>query len=55
MHAKGGEPGRVERLSSNIPLKRGGEAAEVAAAVLWLLSDKAGYVVGTTIDVAGGV
>ena len=55
MHADGGEPGRVDRLSSGIPLKRGGEPEEVARAILWLLSDEAGYAVGSTIDVTGGV
>jgi NAD(P)-dependent dehydrogenase (short-subunit alcohol dehydrogenase family) len=55
MHAKGGEPNRVERLSTKIPLRRGGEVDEVASAVLWLLSEKAAYAVGATIDVAGGV
>ncbi|AWO01101.1 short chain dehydrogenase [Chitinophaga alhagiae] len=54
IHAAGGEPGRVERLKSSIPLKRGGSAAEVAEAVLWLASDKAGYSTGTFIDVSGG-
>jgi NAD(P)-dependent dehydrogenase (short-subunit alcohol dehydrogenase family) len=55
MHADGGEPGRVERLKSGIPLKRGGEPEEVARAIIWLLSDEAGYAVGTVIDVTGGV
>jgi NAD(P)-dependent dehydrogenase (short-subunit alcohol dehydrogenase family) len=55
MHAKGGEANRVERLCKSIPLRRGGEPEEVARAVLWLLSDKASYAVGTTIDVSGGV
>jgi len=55
MHAKGGEPDRVQRLSTKIPLRRGGEVDEVATAILWLLSDEAAYAVGTTIDVAGGV
>lgn len=55
MHADGGEPGRVERLKPHIPLRRGGKPEEVARAILWLLSDAAGYAVGTFIDVAGGV
>ena len=55
MHTDGGEPGRVDRLSSGIPLKRGGEPEEVARAILWLLSDEAGYAVGSIIDVTGGV
>ena len=55
MHARGGEPDRLARLSPGIPLRRGGEPEEVARAVIWLLSDDAAYAVGTTIDVAGGV
>ena len=35
-------------------MRRGGAAAEVAAAALWLLSDEASYVTGAIIDVAGG-
>jgi NAD(P)-dependent dehydrogenase (short-subunit alcohol dehydrogenase family) len=54
IHASGGEPGRVDRLGPTIPMKRGGAAAEVAAAILWLLSDEASYSTGTFIDVAGG-
>ena len=55
MHAQGGEPGRVDRLSSGIPLKRGGEPEEVARAIMWLLSDEAAYAVGSIVDVTGGV
>jgi NAD(P)-dependent dehydrogenase (short-subunit alcohol dehydrogenase family) len=55
MHAAGGEPGRVDRLASDIPLGRGGHPDEVARAILWLLSDAAGYAVGTRIDVTGGI
>jgi NAD(P)-dependent dehydrogenase (short-subunit alcohol dehydrogenase family) len=54
MHASGGEPGRIARLQSSVPLGRGGTADEVAAAVLWLLSDEASYATGTFIDVSGG-
>ncbi|QSX31586.1 glucose 1-dehydrogenase [Shewanella cyperi] len=54
MHADGGEPGRVERLAAQIPLKRGGQPLEVANAILWLLSDQASYVTGSFIDLAGG-
>jgi NAD(P)-dependent dehydrogenase (short-subunit alcohol dehydrogenase family) len=35
-------------------MKRGGTAAEVAHAILWLLSDEASYVTGSLLDVAGG-
>jgi NAD(P)-dependent dehydrogenase (short-subunit alcohol dehydrogenase family) len=54
MHASGGEPGRVARLQSSVPMARGGEPVEVARAVLWLLSDEASYTTGTFIDVSGG-
>lgn len=54
IHASSGEPGRVERMASSIPLKRGGTAEEVARAILWLLSDEASYVTGAIVDVAGG-
>ncbi|HZP40932.1 MAG TPA: 3-oxoacyl-ACP reductase FabG [Candidatus Binatia bacterium] len=37
-----------------IPLRRFGTLAEVAAAVLWLLSDAASYVTGTILQVGGG-
>jgi NAD(P)-dependent dehydrogenase (short-subunit alcohol dehydrogenase family) len=54
IHADGGEPGRVDRLGPTLPMKRGGEAIEVARAILWLCSDEASYSTGTFIDVAGG-
>ncbi len=54
IHASGGEPDRVDRLKATIPMKRGGQPEEVAEAVLWLLSDQASYVTGSTIDVTGG-
>ena len=54
IHASGGEPGRVDRLAPQLPMKRGGQAIEVARAILWLLSDEASYSTGTFIDVAGG-
>ncbi len=54
MHADGGEPGRVDRLASVIPMGRGGEAEEVAEAIVWLASDAASYVTGSIIDAAGG-
>lgn len=54
IHASGGEPGRVERLQSAIPLGRGGEAEEVARAILFLASDESSYSTGSFIDVSGG-
>jgi NAD(P)-dependent dehydrogenase (short-subunit alcohol dehydrogenase family) len=54
MHASGGEPNRVDRVKTLVPMKRGGTAEEVAKAILWLLSDEASYTTGAFIDVAGG-
>lgn len=54
IHTSGGEPGRVERIKDSLPMKRGGQASEVAHAILWLLSDQASYTTGAFIDVAGG-
>jgi NAD(P)-dependent dehydrogenase (short-subunit alcohol dehydrogenase family) len=54
IHASGGDPDRVERMKDAIPMKRGGTPAEVARAVLWLLSDEASYITGASIDVSGG-
>ncbi|WP_374588258.1 SDR family oxidoreductase [Ideonella dechloratans] len=54
IHASGGEPGRVDRLSAAVPLGRGGEPEEVAQAVLWLLSEASSYTTGTVLEVSGG-
>ena len=54
IHARGGEPGRVDRVKDTVPMKRGGRPEEVATAILWLLSDEASYATGTFIDLAGG-
>jgi NAD(P)-dependent dehydrogenase (short-subunit alcohol dehydrogenase family) len=54
IHASGGEPDRVANLRHTLPMKREGTAEEVAQTIVWLLSDKASYITGTTVDVAGG-
>src|SRR5690606_39155802 len=54
IHASGGEPARVERVKGSVPLRRGGTPEEVAAAILWLLSEESSYSTGTFIDVSGG-
>ncbi len=54
LHADTGLPDRVARLSPTVPMGRGGTADEVAAAIVWLLSDEASYVTGATLDVSGG-
>ncbi len=54
LHAANGEPGRLERLSPGIPMKRAGTAGEVAEGVAWLLSDAASYTTGTILEIGGG-
>ena len=54
IHAAGGDPGRVERITPLIPMRRVGKADEVADAVLYLLSEKASYVTGANLRVSGG-
>jgi NAD(P)-dependent dehydrogenase (short-subunit alcohol dehydrogenase family) len=54
IHASGGEPNRVDRVKTLVPMKRGGQPDEVANAILWLLSDEASYTTGAFIDVTGG-
>ncbi len=54
MHASGGEPRRVDRVKSMLPMQRGGQPEEVAQAIVWLLSEKASYVTGSFIELAGG-
>jgi len=54
IHAAGGEPGRVDRLGTTVPIGRGGTAEEVALAIMWLMSDEARYCTGSLLDVAGG-
>jgi NAD(P)-dependent dehydrogenase (short-subunit alcohol dehydrogenase family) len=54
LHAKGGEPQRVDRVKAFVPMKRGGQPEEVANAVLFLLSDEASYITASIVDVSGG-
>ncbi|WP_439520785.1 SDR family oxidoreductase [Hydrogenophaga sp.] len=54
IHASGGLPNRVRDLSPEIPMKRGGDADEVAHAIVWLLSDVSKYTTMSFIDVSGG-
>lgn len=54
IHASGGEPDRHFRLAKTVPMQRVGTADEIANAIVWLMSDEASYVTGTTMNVSGG-
>lgn len=54
IHADAGEPGRLDRVGPLVPLGRPGEPEEIADAVGYLMSERASYVTGTTLRVAGG-
>lgn len=54
IHAASGDAGRLQRFASRVPQQRAGQPEEVAAAVMWLLSDEASYCHGTVLSVSGG-
>jgi len=54
IHASGGQPDRVALIQDSLPMKRAGTADEVAAAILYLLSDAASYTTGAILNVSGG-
>ena len=54
IHASGGQPDRARQLAPLVPMQRPGSAAEVAEAIVWLMTDASSYCTGTFIDVAGG-
>jgi NAD(P)-dependent dehydrogenase (short-subunit alcohol dehydrogenase family) len=41
-------------IEASIPMRRVGEAHEIAEAVLWLLSDEASFITGAMLDASGG-
>ncbi len=45
----------AERFEKSIPMRRFGEAADIADAILWLCSDGAGFVTGQAVNVDGGL
>jgi NAD(P)-dependent dehydrogenase (short-subunit alcohol dehydrogenase family) len=53
IHADSGQPNRIAEIGSSLPMGRAGHPDEVAAAIVWLLSEDSGYVSGTFLDVSG--
>ncbi|MEA3118880.1 MAG: hypothetical protein QOI13_2150 [Paraburkholderia sp.] len=47
-------PEKVEKFGEQVPMKRPGQPAELAAAYVMLASDEASYISGATIAVTGG-
>jgi NAD(P)-dependent dehydrogenase (short-subunit alcohol dehydrogenase family) len=50
----GGDPAHVEAARAVHPIGRFAQPEEIAAACVWLLSDKASFVTGTAMSVDGG-
>jgi NAD(P)-dependent dehydrogenase (short-subunit alcohol dehydrogenase family) len=48
------EEGRLERIGGTPPLGRPGKVEEVAELIAFLASDRASYMTGSMVDVAGG-
>jgi NAD(P)-dependent dehydrogenase (short-subunit alcohol dehydrogenase family) len=51
----GGDEELLEKMGRRAPMGRLGEPAEIAEAVVWLLSDAAGFVTGNALSPDGGV
>jgi NAD(P)-dependent dehydrogenase (short-subunit alcohol dehydrogenase family) len=51
----GGDDEALEAMGRRAPMGRLGEPAEIAEAVVWLLSDAASFVTGAVVDPDGGV
>jgi NAD(P)-dependent dehydrogenase (short-subunit alcohol dehydrogenase family) len=54
LHAANGDPDRLKRRATTIPMERAGTGVEVAEGVLWLLSPAASYTTGAILEIGGG-
>jgi NAD(P)-dependent dehydrogenase (short-subunit alcohol dehydrogenase family) len=55
IHADTGDAARASKAHHFVPMKRAGQAEEVARAIVWLASEAASYTTGTVLDVTGGI
>jgi NAD(P)-dependent dehydrogenase (short-subunit alcohol dehydrogenase family) len=55
IHADTGDAARAKKAEHFVPMKRAGQAEEVARAIVWLASDAASYTTGAVLDVSGGI
>lgn len=54
IHGHSGDAQRPDTIAPSLPMRRAGEAEEVAQAILFLCSNEASYCTGTILDVSGG-
>jgi glucose 1-dehydrogenase len=55
IHADMGDAQRPAKIADIAPLRRAGQPEEIAAPIVWLLSDEASYTTGAIVRVAGGL
>ena len=54
IHAEAGVGDRLQKVIPMVPMQRIGTAEECAEAILWLMSNEAAYMIGTTLTLSGG-
>jgi NAD(P)-dependent dehydrogenase (short-subunit alcohol dehydrogenase family) len=54
MQAASGDADRAKRLGATTPIGRAAQPEEIAAAILFLLSEASSYMTGAILDVSGG-
>jgi len=55
IHASSGNPSRPDAVAREAPLGRVATPEDIAEAIIWLASDKAGYATGSILRVGGGL
>ena len=55
IHERSGNPDRPAMIAEKSPLGRVATPEDIAEAILWLASDKAGYATGSVLTLSGGI